>query len=395
MPVVNPDGFNSRPRATSSTCARPTAAARRRSSGRPATPTSGRTAGPPTAQPAPGPARSTSPVATASASTSTATTAATGAAPGASRPRCRPDLPRCRPVLGARDPERPRADLVPAGHDADHQPHLQQPRAAAAGRARAGARPRRGDLRGLGARMAAQNGYRNQQGWQLYDTTGTTEDWSYSATGGYGYTFEIGPDEFHPPYEDVIDQYLGTGGTTARATARRTCSRWPTLPTPPSTPWCRQGSGRGHAATAQAVRHADLRRLVVHRPARHHDDRPGGRQLLLACQPEHPSARHEAPRQVLAEEPTPEETFTAGRALLPNQHEDKEFVVTETDQDLLQVELDGRPPTTTTSRSTTGRPTAHSRGRRAPATSSARRSSQRSTPRRPGPTSCASSTSRR
>jgi hypothetical protein len=63
----------------------------------------------------------------------------------------------------------------------------------------------------LGARMAAQNGYVNQHGWQLYDTTGTTEDWSYAATGGYGYTFEIGPDEFHPPFEKVVDEYLGAG----------------------------------------------------------------------------------------------------------------------------------------------------------------------------------------
>lgn len=66
-------------------------------------------------------------------------------------------------------------------------------------------------LKRLGARMAAQNGYSNQHGWQLYDTTGTTEDWSYNATGGFGYTFEIGPDEFHPPFEDVVDQYRGAG----------------------------------------------------------------------------------------------------------------------------------------------------------------------------------------
>jgi hypothetical protein len=66
-------------------------------------------------------------------------------------------------------------------------------------------------MKAIGADMAAQNGYRNIHGWQLYDTTGTTEDWSYNATGGYGYTFEIGPDEFHPPFPDVVDQYLGTG----------------------------------------------------------------------------------------------------------------------------------------------------------------------------------------
>lgn len=62
----------------------------------------------------------------------------------------------------------------------------------------------------LGARMAANNGYTNQHSYQLYDTTGTTEDWSYYATGGLGFTFEIG-EEFHPPFPTVIDQYFGTG----------------------------------------------------------------------------------------------------------------------------------------------------------------------------------------
>ena len=66
-------------------------------------------------------------------------------------------------------------------------------------------------MKALGAEMTAQNGYRNIHGWQLYDTTGTTEDWSYNATGGYGYTFEIGPEEFHPPFPEVVDEYLGTG----------------------------------------------------------------------------------------------------------------------------------------------------------------------------------------
>ena len=43
--------------------------------------------------------------------------------------------------------------------------------------------------------MAAENGYTSQHGYELYDTTGTTEDWSYYATGGLGYTFEIGCDQ--------------------------------------------------------------------------------------------------------------------------------------------------------------------------------------------------------
>ena len=66
-------------------------------------------------------------------------------------------------------------------------------------------------MKELGAAMAAQNGYANIHGWELYDTTGTTEDYSYNATGGYGYTFEIGPNEFHPPFPEVVDEYLGAG----------------------------------------------------------------------------------------------------------------------------------------------------------------------------------------
>ena len=66
-------------------------------------------------------------------------------------------------------------------------------------------------LKQVGARMTAQNGYANIHGWQLYDTTGTTEDYTYNATGGFGYTFEIGPNEFHPPFPEVVDEYLGTG----------------------------------------------------------------------------------------------------------------------------------------------------------------------------------------
>ncbi len=73
-------------------------------------------------------------------------------------------------------------------------------------------------MQALGERMAAQNGYTNQFGWELYDTTGTTEDYSYNATGGYGYTFEIGPDEFHPPFEQVVAEYTGETSAADRVT---------------------------------------------------------------------------------------------------------------------------------------------------------------------------------
>jgi hypothetical protein len=94
--------------------------------------------------------------------------------------------------------------------------------------------------REFGAEMAAQNGYSNWKGYQLYDTTGTTEDWSYFATAGLGFTFEIGraaqsltndvgtgePNSdlvidlagsyagvgFHPPYPlGVVSEWYGKG----------------------------------------------------------------------------------------------------------------------------------------------------------------------------------------
>ncbi|MBA2792837.1 MAG: zinc carboxypeptidase [Thermoleophilaceae bacterium] len=86
----------------------------------------------------------------------------------------------------------------------------------------------------LGDAMAAENGYLSQKGFELYDTTGTTEDWTYPTTGGFGFTFEIGcvtADEddagnrvgcdngnFHPPYSEVVREYEGT---TSRADETR------------------------------------------------------------------------------------------------------------------------------------------------------------------------------
>jgi hypothetical protein len=71
-------------------------------------------------------------------------------------------------------------------------------------------------MRDLGARMADATGSLNVPGYDLYDTTGTTEDWSYSATGGFGYTFEIAVDEFHPPYAETVESYFGAGKTAGR-----------------------------------------------------------------------------------------------------------------------------------------------------------------------------------
>src|SRR5215210_5655196 len=79
----------------------------------------------------------------------------------------------------------------------------------------------------LGDAMAAQNGYLSQKGYELYDTSGTTEDWSYNATGGLGFTFEIYCDHvpdpidprcggnFHPTFPHTIAEYEGGPGSDA------------------------------------------------------------------------------------------------------------------------------------------------------------------------------------
>jgi hypothetical protein len=82
----------------------------------------------------------------------------------------------------------------------------------------------------LGAAMAAENGYSNLYSYELYNTTGTTEDWSYFATGGFGFTFEIGAaykdanvvgEGFHPPYPAVLVEWsqskYGAGGGNKEA----------------------------------------------------------------------------------------------------------------------------------------------------------------------------------
>ena len=62
----------------------------------------------------------------------------------------------------------------------------------------------------LGARMASHNDYANIPSFGLYDTSGGTEDWTFWTAGSLGFTFEIGPDEFHPPYQTgVVAEYLG------------------------------------------------------------------------------------------------------------------------------------------------------------------------------------------
>jgi carboxypeptidase T len=84
------------------------------------------------------------------------------------------------------------------------------------GYAGAGPTPDEAIYKALGDQMAAQNGYTSQFSYQLYDTTGTTEDWSYYATGGLGFTFEHGTSTFHPAFSSVVNMYFGSGSTAGK-----------------------------------------------------------------------------------------------------------------------------------------------------------------------------------
>ncbi len=65
-------------------------------------------------------------------------------------------------------------------------------------------------LRALGDAMARETNYLSQFSYQLYDTTGTTDDYLYDALNAFSYTPEIGKSEFHPPYTTgFIPEYDG------------------------------------------------------------------------------------------------------------------------------------------------------------------------------------------
>ena len=65
-------------------------------------------------------------------------------------------------------------------------------------------------LRALGDAMARETNYLSQFSYQLYDTTGTTDDYLYDALGAFSYTPEIGKSEFHPAYvSGFLPEYDG------------------------------------------------------------------------------------------------------------------------------------------------------------------------------------------
>jgi len=65
-------------------------------------------------------------------------------------------------------------------------------------------------LRTLGDAMALQTNYLSQFSYQLYDTTGTTDDYLYFGLNSFSYTPEIGKEGFHPAYTTgFIPEYDG------------------------------------------------------------------------------------------------------------------------------------------------------------------------------------------
>ena len=200
-------------------------------------------------------------------------------------------------------------------------------------------------LQDLGARMTAQNGYRNLHGWQLYDTTGTTEDWSYNATGGYGYTFEIGPDEFHPPFPNVIDEYLGAGIYAGKGNREAYLLALENTANP-----LHHSIVAGKAPAGAVLRLTKSFDTKTSQPTSIRDTLvstmvvPGGNKYTWHVNPSTRPEVMEHRVQVLAQAPTREQRFEWAGAWLPGDHVDFEFSMPETGVGALKVNLDWPTP---------------------------------------------------
>ena len=200
-------------------------------------------------------------------------------------------------------------------------------------------------LKDLGARMTAQNGYRNIHGWQLYDTTGTTEDWSYNATGGFGYTFEIGPDEFHPPFPKVIDEYLGAGLYAGKGNREAYLLALEAAADP-----LLHSVVSGKAPTGAVLRLTKSFDTATSQPTPIRDTLvstmvvPPGNKYTWHVNPSTRPEVMEHRVRLLAEAPSREQRFDWTGAWLPNDHVDFEFTMPETGVGALKVNLDWPTP---------------------------------------------------
>lgn len=197
-------------------------------------------------------------------------------------------------------------------------------------------------LKALGAKMTAANGYANIHGWQLYDTTGTTEDYSYNATGGFGYTFEIGPNEFHPPFEEVVDEYVGKGKYAGKGNRRAylvalehaSDRRASALLTGTAKPGTVLRLRKRFQSPTWEGSFADFTTTSIVVPS-------SGKVSWLVNPSTRPVVR---PRtyQVLSTKPFASKTYT-GTPTVPNQATDHEFVLKKT-ASVLEVDLDWDTP---------------------------------------------------
>ncbi|MDQ4125664.1 MAG: hypothetical protein M3134_08705, partial [Actinomycetota bacterium] len=80
-------------------------------------------------------------------------------------------------------------------------------------------------MRRLGDAMARETQYVSQYSYQLYDTTGTTDDWLYGGLSSFSFTPEIGKVNFHPSYtSNFVPEYDGRpeiDSTTGKETGRK------------------------------------------------------------------------------------------------------------------------------------------------------------------------------
>ena len=221
----------------------------------------------------------------------------------------------------------------------------------------------------LGARMAAQNGYTNQPAYALYDTTGTTEDWSYYATGGLGYTFEIGPDEFHPPFEQAIGEYMGAGAQAGKgnreafflAMENAADAAKHSVVSGSGPPGAQLRLRKAFVTETSPVRTLSSGALNIEAVEGHEANQGDKIRFLdvLDTWMKVPASGtfewHVNPstRPILAErripgvapEPSRTQTWENTQATLPGEHIDKEFTVTEDDRArLLKVSLDWATP---------------------------------------------------
>ncbi len=199
------------------------------------------------------------------------------------------------------------------------------------------------EMKELGARMTAQNGYANIHGWELYDTTGTTEDWSYNATGGYGFTFEIGPDEFHPPFAQVVDEYVGAGAFAGKGNREAYLVAFEDAVSRTS-----HAVISGKAPAGAVLRLRKVFSTPTWSPENDFTDSLESSMVTSAKtftwdvnQSTRPAVQARLVK-LLGEEPTRSETFTGTAP--PTSSVDHEFVVTEADQEVMQVDLDWPTP---------------------------------------------------